>query len=217
MLLSVAQTQRERQLISYGIVKSLGLSSESAKHHFGITRVPNRIARVQQTITDMQTLREFINQISHVKEKSILQILGLDVDSEMSESNENEEYSSDTNDGGVSRQACGVSNEDVQVMEVTHVIMLSYIKMVSHIKVVPCTKEVVSHVKLVVSHIQVMMVSYIKMESHINHVKEMASHVKLVVFHIKVVVIQVKVVPCTKEVVSHVKLVVSHIAVVVVT
>ena len=83
MLLSVAQTQRERQLISYGIVKSLGLSSKSAKHHFGITRVPNRIARVQQTITDMQALREVINQISHVKEKSILQILGLDVDSEI--------------------------------------------------------------------------------------------------------------------------------------
>ena len=115
MLLSVAQTQRERQLVSYGIVKSLGLSSKSAKHHFGITRVPNRIARVQQTITDMQALREVINQISHVKEKSILQKLGLDVDSEMSESNENDsdvEYSSDTNDGGVSRQACGVSNED---------------------------------------------------------------------------------------------------------
>ena len=115
MLLSVAQTQRVRQLISYGIVKSLGLSSKSAKHHFRITRVPNRIARVQQTITDMQALREVINQISHVKEKSILQILGLDVDSEMSESNANDsdvEYSSDTNDGGVSRQACGVSNED---------------------------------------------------------------------------------------------------------
>ena len=61
------------------------------------------------------TCKQVINQISHVKEKSILQILGLDVDSEMSESNENDsdvEYSSDTNDGGVSCQACGVSNED---------------------------------------------------------------------------------------------------------
>ena len=115
MLLSVAQTQREHQLISYGIVKSLGLSSKSAKHHFGITRVPSRIARVQQNITDMQALREVINQISHVKEKSILQTLGLDVDSEISESNESDtdgEYNSDTSDGGVSRQACVVSNED---------------------------------------------------------------------------------------------------------
>ena len=52
--------------------------------------------------------------------------------------------------------------------------------MVSHIKMVRCAKEVVSHVKLVVSHNSVMVMSYIKMEPHINHVKEMASHIKLI-------------------------------------
>lgn len=58
MLLSVAQTQHEPQLISYGIIKSLGLSNKSAKHHFEITWVPNRIAQVQQTITDMQAFEK---------------------------------------------------------------------------------------------------------------------------------------------------------------
>lgn len=48
--------------------------------------MPKRIAQVQQTITDMQALIEVNNQISHVKDKSILQTLGLDVDSMISES-----------------------------------------------------------------------------------------------------------------------------------
>ena len=58
-LLGVAQTERERQCISYCIDKSLGLSFKSARRHFGFNRMAQCIARMDKCIS--MKFRPFMN------------------------------------------------------------------------------------------------------------------------------------------------------------
>ena len=75
-LLGVAQTERERQCISYCIYKSLGLSFKSARRHFGFNRMAQRIARMDKCINEIQTIHECADRIIVIKEASRLRSLG---------------------------------------------------------------------------------------------------------------------------------------------
>ena len=75
-LLGVAQTERERQCISYYIYKSLGLSFKSARCHFGFNRMAQRIARIDKCINEIQTIHECADRIIVIKEASRLRSLG---------------------------------------------------------------------------------------------------------------------------------------------
>ena len=75
-LLGGAQTERERQCISYCIYKSLGLSFKSARRHFGFNRMAQRIARMDKCINEIQTIHECADRIIVIKEASRLRSLG---------------------------------------------------------------------------------------------------------------------------------------------
>ena len=75
-LLGVAHTERERQSISYCVFKSLGLSFKSARHHLGFSRMAQRIARIEKSISEIQTICECADRVSLTKEKTLLRSLG---------------------------------------------------------------------------------------------------------------------------------------------
>ena len=70
-LLGVVQTERERQCISYCLFKSLGLSYRSARCHFGLNGMAQRTARMEKSISEIQSICECADRVSLIKEATL--------------------------------------------------------------------------------------------------------------------------------------------------
>lgn len=76
-ILSLAQSDHERELIRFTAFKSSGLSATSARKHFGLENMLERSNRVQRCIEDTQTICECIDDLSRIQEQAALKLLGL--------------------------------------------------------------------------------------------------------------------------------------------
>lgn len=86
-ILTLAQSDRERELIHYSVYKASGLSATSARKTFGFERMTERSHQVEQAICEARQVCEEIDLLARVKEKAILLSLGVEVyDSDASES-----------------------------------------------------------------------------------------------------------------------------------
>ncbi len=78
MLLSLAQSDRERECLKYAIFKASGMSSTGARHQYGFERMTERSARVEQAIAEVQQIRETVDDIARMKNKALLASFGID-------------------------------------------------------------------------------------------------------------------------------------------
>ena len=90
-ILSLAQSDRERELLRYSVCKASGLSSTAARKVFGFQGMTERSHRVEQAIDNAKRICEAIDSMARTKDKAILLSMGVDVclsDSEDSEDSE---------------------------------------------------------------------------------------------------------------------------------
>ena len=90
-ILSLAQSDRERELLRYSVCKASGLSSTAARKVFGFQGMTERSHRVEQAIDNAKRICEAIDSMARTKDKAIL--LSMGVDDCLSDSEDSEDCS----------------------------------------------------------------------------------------------------------------------------
>ena len=85
MLLSLAQSDRERECIRYGIYKASGVTATQARRVYGFQGMSERATRVEEAIHEVQQIRETIDTIASIQQDKVLYAtFGIVTDSEES-------------------------------------------------------------------------------------------------------------------------------------
>ena len=79
-ILSLAQSDREKEIIRYTAVLSSGLSASSARKHFGLDSVSQRSNKVDDAINEVKSIRMAYESIAHIQERAALSQLGIEYD-----------------------------------------------------------------------------------------------------------------------------------------
>ena len=84
-LVHLAQSDKERELVRYTTFRASGLTKTGAQKHYGFENLPERIARVEESLKEVARIRECIDSLSKVQENAVLQSMGIDPSGESSE------------------------------------------------------------------------------------------------------------------------------------
>jgi hypothetical protein len=81
----------DRNIVKYGIAEASGFSAENLKKKFGFSKVNKRKQIVEEALTKASEIRRNVDKLANIKEKVVLQNLGIHVsDSESSEQSSSE-------------------------------------------------------------------------------------------------------------------------------
>lgn len=87
MLLTFAQSDRERECLRYAIFKSSGLSQKEARRKFGFESMSSRAAKAEGVLKQTQLIRQAIEDLAHNQDTALLSTFGiLNEDSSSTES-----------------------------------------------------------------------------------------------------------------------------------
>lgn len=93
-LLSATDSDAERERLTYGIVKSSGLSHTKLRQLYGFENLKRRQDKVENALREMREIREAVASIASIQEKAVLQSFGIEVESD--EDLEHDESETDT-------------------------------------------------------------------------------------------------------------------------
>ena len=97
-LLSATDSDAERERLTYGIVKSSGLSHTKLRQLYGFENLKRRQDKVENALREMREIREAVASIASIQEKAVLQSFGIEVESD--EDLEHDESETDTDADG---------------------------------------------------------------------------------------------------------------------
>lgn len=97
-LLSATESDAERERLTYGIVKSSGLSHTKLRQLYGFENLKRRQDKVENALREMREIREAVASIASIQEKAVLQSFGIEVESD--EDLEHDESETDTDADG---------------------------------------------------------------------------------------------------------------------
>lgn len=97
-LLSATESDAERERLTYGIVKSSGLSHTKLRQLYGFENLKRRQDKVENALREMREIREAVASIASIQEKAVLQSFGIEVES--NEDLEHDESETDTDADG---------------------------------------------------------------------------------------------------------------------
>ena len=81
MLLSLAESDRERECIRYTIFKASGMSATRARCHHGFEQMAERTAQVEKAMVQVQQIRETVKDIAKIQNKALLSSFGISIES----------------------------------------------------------------------------------------------------------------------------------------
>lgn len=90
-ILSIAQSDRERECIRYTAVVASGFTSTAARKHYGLENTSARMLRVNEAIEDTKAIQSAIDGMAHLQEKAALSNFGITISD-----------STDSSDDGIS-------------------------------------------------------------------------------------------------------------------
>lgn len=112
-LLALAESESERKRLKYAVVKSAGMPNTKAKRVYGVSGVSDTKQKVEQAMEDACAIREAIENISKVKDKAVLQSIGVCDDSDSDEAEAiNSESETDTEDDDTEDQPLQAHQKD---------------------------------------------------------------------------------------------------------
>ena len=95
-LLAFAHSYRERETLTYAVCKASGLTATGARRMYGLDNIAERMAQVEESFREAQTIRENIEELAAIQVKAMLESEGhvtLDNSSSESESSNSESES----------------------------------------------------------------------------------------------------------------------------
>ncbi len=78
-ILSIAQSDRERECIRYTAVVASGMSSKAARKCYVFENTSERLRRVNDAIEDSKTIKSAIDGIARLKEKAAFSEFGITI------------------------------------------------------------------------------------------------------------------------------------------
>ena len=88
-LLSMAQSDRERETLRYVVYKASGLTATRARRLYGFERMNSRALRVEESILQMKRIRETVDEMAQIQDKALLSSFGLHYADDSSDSDGN--------------------------------------------------------------------------------------------------------------------------------
>ena len=76
-VLAFAQSQREREVLSYAVFKASGMSASRARKHFGLENIAHRATNVDKAICEAKAIRKCIDSLATTQEVALLQSYGI--------------------------------------------------------------------------------------------------------------------------------------------
>ena len=113
-LFSFAQTRREREQLTYAVVKSSGISATAARKHLGIHNIAQRAGKVEDAIEEAERIHECIESLSVTQEKALLLSLGIPFSSD----SESDASSSELEDVSQSTEMSSVTLSEEPIVQV---------------------------------------------------------------------------------------------------
>lgn len=98
MLLSISQSDRERECLRYAVYKASGMTATMVRRTYGFEGMQARAISVESALLEIKQIREAIDDLANTKEESLLVHLGFNLpvdsaDSSTDDSSEEEEAS----------------------------------------------------------------------------------------------------------------------------
>jgi hypothetical protein len=102
-LLQLAESDAERQRVTYAICQSTGLSTTKLRDTYGFEDINSRMQNVEEALRQAKEIRESVEHISHIKEQAVLRSCGISFsESENSDQEDDSEESCSDNEYPVS-------------------------------------------------------------------------------------------------------------------
>ena len=76
-LLTLAKSDRERELVRYAAFKASGFTASEARLHYGFENMTKRAEEVEACIQESLHIRESINSLCEDEEQSAIQLFGI--------------------------------------------------------------------------------------------------------------------------------------------
>ena len=94
LILTLPQSNRERETIRYAVYKASGVTPNQAHKHFGFDNISSRALEVEKCIAETQEIRAAIDDLAYTQDKALLATYGIvDVDdSSTSETESSDEF-----------------------------------------------------------------------------------------------------------------------------
>ena len=91
MLLSVAQSDHERNCLRYAIYCASGMTPTDIRRKYGFQGMAARASEVDEALSEIQHIREAIHDLASVEDRALLEVLGIPPESNYSSSSEADE------------------------------------------------------------------------------------------------------------------------------
>ena len=95
-MLSIAQSDRERECIRFTALVASGASATSARRMFGFERVPETVKRMEDAIAEAEAIRSAYNSVAKVQEKVTLAQFGVTYEDDTDSSSSSSDVEDDT-------------------------------------------------------------------------------------------------------------------------
>ena len=114
-VLSLAQNERERELVRYTAVVSSGLSATGARKHFGLDTMQQRVEKVEHALQEIQDIRVAFDSVASIRESATLAQFGITLEQESGESDlgTSESELDDTAEVSDSHTECSFSRQEI--------------------------------------------------------------------------------------------------------
>lgn len=123
-LLHLCESDRERECLTYAVVKSSGLSSTQARKTLGFHGLSRRMSSVDSVLKHSQYIRESIDKLARSKENALLQSFGFEYNDSSSDSEASyttdDEFSPRTAEISVADMTKIVKDCDFNCFEILH-------------------------------------------------------------------------------------------------
>lgn len=95
MLLSVAQSDRERNCLRYAIYHASGMTPTEIRRKYGFQDMAARASDVDMALSEVQQIREAIYDLARVEDQALMEVLGIAPESSSSSSSTDEDVDSE--------------------------------------------------------------------------------------------------------------------------
>ena len=135
-LLQLARSDRERECIRYTAWKASGLSASAGRKHFGLDNLSKRANHVEHCIEEVRAIRESVERVCHLQEKSVLASMGITLEDWSSDgmSDDSGASLSSESDAAAEEPICMVLPGDAQLLEVLQQSGFNWFEFVSRIE-----------------------------------------------------------------------------------
>lgn len=108
-VLSIAQSDRERECIRYTAIVASGLSATNARKVFGFERVPERVRRIEDAIAEAEAIHSAYESVARIQERATLAQFGVSREEYSDDSSNASDVDSAEDDTEVSASSCQCS------------------------------------------------------------------------------------------------------------